>query len=93
MPLVEPVQTLFLPIPPSCLEFCPQSPDLFVVGTYHLHHNDASADQITTQGDDSAQSDDLIDQDSKESQLSKPQQRSGSLVLFRVMDTAGKKML
>ncbi|OKL56853.1 hypothetical protein UA08_08003 [Talaromyces atroroseus] len=29
--------TEFLDQPPSCLEFCPQDPDYFVIGTYLLH--------------------------------------------------------
>lgn len=28
--------TVFLDQPPSCLEFCPNAPDYFVVGTYLL---------------------------------------------------------
>jgi len=28
--------TVFLDQPPSCLEFCPEDPDYFVVGTYLL---------------------------------------------------------
>lgn len=28
--------TIFLDQPPSCLEFCPEIPDHFVVGTYLL---------------------------------------------------------
>lgn len=30
------VTTIFLDQPPSCLEFCPEIPDHFVVGTYLL---------------------------------------------------------
>lgn len=30
------VTTIFLDQPPSCLEFCPEAPDHFVVGTYLL---------------------------------------------------------
>jgi diphthine methyl ester acylhydrolase len=29
--------TKFLDQPPSCLKFCPQDPDYFMVGTYLLH--------------------------------------------------------
>lgn len=30
------VTTAFLDQPPSCLEFCPEAPDYFIVGTYLL---------------------------------------------------------
>lgn len=39
MPSVQNPQsatTVFLDQPPSCLEFCPEAPDYFVVGTYLL---------------------------------------------------------
>lgn len=29
-----------LPLPPSCIVFCPTQPDLFVVGTYFLHKDE-----------------------------------------------------
>lgn len=29
-----------LPLPPSCIAFCPTQPDLFIVGTYFLHPNE-----------------------------------------------------
>lgn len=32
----QPQTTVFLDQPPSCLEFCPEDPDYFVVGTYLL---------------------------------------------------------
>ncbi|KAI2720606.1 hypothetical protein CBS147332_3846 [Penicillium roqueforti] len=31
--------TVFLDQPPSCLEFCPEAPDYFIVGTYLLSEN------------------------------------------------------
>ncbi|CAG7961298.1 unnamed protein product [Penicillium nalgiovense] len=33
------VNTVFLDQPPSCLEFCPEAPDHFIVGTYLLSEN------------------------------------------------------
>lgn len=33
---ILPIQELVLQLPPSCVEFCPAHPDLFVVGTYNL---------------------------------------------------------
>ena len=33
---ISSAQTLFLDKPPCCLEFCPKTPDHFIVGTYNL---------------------------------------------------------
>lgn len=30
-----------LPLPPSCIAFCPTQPNLFVVGTYLLHKDES----------------------------------------------------
>lgn len=30
-----------LPVPPSCIAFCPTQPDLLVVGTYLLHKDES----------------------------------------------------
>lgn len=30
-----------LPLPPSCIAFCPTQPDIFVVGTYFLHKDES----------------------------------------------------
>ncbi|KAF3390553.1 Diphthine methyltransferase [Penicillium rolfsii] len=38
--------TIFLDQPPSCLEFCPDSPDHFVVGTYLLSETKNEADEV-----------------------------------------------
>jgi diphthamide biosynthesis protein 7 len=38
--------TVFLDQPPSCLEFCPEAPDYFVVGTYLLSENKTEDGEI-----------------------------------------------
>ncbi|KAJ5475482.1 hypothetical protein N7539_007769 [Penicillium diatomitis] len=38
--------TVFLDQPPSCLEFCPQAPDHFVIGTYLLSETKNAHDEI-----------------------------------------------
>lgn len=42
------IQSLTLDLPPSCIEFCPEYPDYFCVGTYSLVEDEARA-----QGDSS----------------------------------------
>jgi len=37
---IQPLHTLFLDKPPCCLEFVPDQPQLFVVGTYNLIADD-----------------------------------------------------
>ncbi|KAJ5530754.1 hypothetical protein N7527_004147 [Penicillium freii] len=38
--------TVFLDQPPSCLEFCPEAPDHFIVGTYLLSENKTEEGEI-----------------------------------------------
>jgi diphthamide biosynthesis protein 7 len=38
--------TIFLDQPPSCLEFCPDIPDYFVVGTYLLSESKNEDDKV-----------------------------------------------
>lgn len=37
MATLSSIRTLTLDLPPSCIQFCPGKPHLFVVGTYFLH--------------------------------------------------------
>lgn len=39
-------KTVFLDQPPSCLEFCPEIPDHFVVGTYLLSETKNEDDTV-----------------------------------------------
>lgn len=67
---------LTLGLPPSCIQFCPAHPNLFVVGTYNLEKND---DAQTGKEDDNG------DDDREQVIATKtPQSRNGSLVVFKV---------
>lgn len=70
--------SLVLDLPPSCIEFSPTAPDLLVVGTYYL---DTTTTATRTQDDFD---DRPLDAPDTEALLS--QQRSGSLVLLRLVD-------
>ncbi|KAI2634492.1 WD40-repeat-containing domain protein [Xylaria nigripes] len=67
------LRSLVLDLPPSCIEFCPAHPDHLVVGTYNLQKDEPA-------GIDN--DDDLSDNEDKT--MKKPQNRNGSLVVFRL---------
>lgn len=66
MASIKSTRSLILDIPPSCIEFVPGHPELFVVGTYYLERKDEEGHDAT------------------ESSTGQPQQRTGSLLLFRL---------
>ena len=68
--------SLALDLPPSCVEFCPSSPNHFVVGTYNLERNADAAEHSTPADDD--------DVDVQVSGVKKAQSRNGSLILFEI---------
>lgn len=71
-------QSMILDLPPSCIEFCPAYPDLFVVGTYNLEKSEQT---------DTAEDEGRIDEEEnlEASGTSKqPQSRNGSLILFQL---------
>lgn len=72
-----------VPLPPSCLEFVPNHPDYFVVGTYTL------AEQQEENGSAPARTEDE-DQDGEDqdTQNAIPQSRSGSLILYKLSPDA-----
>ncbi|GAD99424.1 conserved hypothetical protein [Paecilomyces variotii No. 5] len=43
------LKTIFLDQPPSCLQFCPQDPDYFIVGTYFLSETKDEEGNVTAQ--------------------------------------------
>jgi diphthine methyl ester acylhydrolase len=73
-PLQKHVISTTLDLPPSCVEFSPESPEYFVVGTYNLEW-DAAADE-PQHNQDTVESD-------KSKDGAKVQERNGSLVLYR----------
>ena len=76
--LISSRQSLTLDLPPSCIEFCPASPQHFVVGTYNLQKEEAPAE------DGNAGSDD--DNDAPQLATRQSQNRNGSLVVFQLND-------
>ncbi|KAF4536300.1 WD repeat containing protein [Lasiodiplodia theobromae] len=66
MASIKSTRSLTLDIPPSCIEFVPGHPELFVVGTYYLEKKDEEGHDAT------------------ESTTGQPQQRTGSLLLFKL---------
>ncbi|KAI1082637.1 hypothetical protein F5B20DRAFT_532065 [Whalleya microplaca] len=75
--------SLTLDLPPSCIEFCPASPDHFVVGTYNLQKEEASDATVSA------------DEDADEQQLARKQaqSRNGSLAVFRLHKRFGLTMI
>ncbi|OCL05465.1 hypothetical protein AOQ84DRAFT_298893 [Glonium stellatum] len=43
MASINPVRSLILDLPPSCVEFWPHEPEYAIVGTYHLEREEASS--------------------------------------------------
>lgn len=76
---ISSTQSMVLDLPPSCVEFCPAHPDLFVVGTYNL---EKSEDAQTTDEDNQDEEEDL--QNSGTSK--QPQSRNGSIILFQLRE-------
>ncbi|KAK4136215.1 hypothetical protein BT67DRAFT_440363 [Trichocladium antarcticum] len=70
-----PGKSLELDLPPSCVEFCPAFPSYFLVGTYSLQLEDANAG-----GGDG--------EDGQATHARQPQNRNGSIVVFRLLDGA-----
>lgn len=71
IPVISSITYTILESPPSCIEFSPLAPDLFVVGTYSLDP-DASSDATT------------ISAAEEEAFIPAVQSRSGSVILFRL---------
>jgi diphthamide biosynthesis protein 7 len=75
MTSINSIQSLILDLPPSCIEFCPVARDYFVVGTYFLEKKEQDAGVGGAAEDQEEKSEDVD---------TKPQTRTGSLVLFKV---------
>ncbi|KAK8084535.1 hypothetical protein PG997_005806 [Apiospora hydei] len=76
--LITSRQSLTLELPPSCIEFCPASPQHFVVGTYNLQKEEAPAEEGDAGSDD--------DGDTTQVATRQSQNRNGSLVVFQLDD-------
>jgi diphthamide biosynthesis protein 7 len=75
MTSINSIQSLILDLPPSCIEFCPVARDYFVVGTYFLEKKEQDASVGDAAEDQEEKSEDVD---------TKPQTRTGSLILFKV---------
>lgn len=77
---ISSTQSMILGLPPSCIEFCPAHPDLFVVGTYNLEKSKEALASEDEQGKD-------YEEDLQTSGTSKqPQSRNGSIILFQLRE-------
>lgn len=71
---------MILDLPPSCIEFCPAYPDLFVVGTYNFEKSEQP---------DTVENEEKVDdeEDLQTTGTSKqPQSRNGSIILFQLRE-------
>lgn len=77
---ISSTQSMILDLPPSCIEFCPAYPDLFVVGTYNLEKSEQP---------DTVEDEEKVDEeeDLQTSGTSKqPQSRNGSIIVFQLRE-------
>ncbi|KAI0441818.1 hypothetical protein F4803DRAFT_521792 [Xylaria telfairii] len=72
------LRSFILDLPPSCIEFCPAHPDYFVIGTYNLQKEEPTA----------VEEDDVSNNEGGYETVKKPQNRNGSLVVFRLAESA-----
>lgn len=75
---IKSIHALQLDFPPSCIEFCEQDPEYFVIGTYFLAPREDNANSTTSENDGSQEDTDEINP------AGGPQQREGSLILFKL---------
>ncbi|KAI9727816.1 MAG: hypothetical protein M1834_007963 [Cirrosporium novae-zelandiae] len=80
-----------LDLPPSCIEFCPAAPNLFVVGTYFLDTKPQQQDNNNSHGEEGEAATKPPDEDKDEEEVQTGggggptrQKRSGSLILFEL---------
>lgn len=80
---ISSTQSVILNLPPSCIEFCPAHPDLFVVGTYNLE----KSEETQTTEVDGKQDEGDEDEVSQSPDVSRqPQNRNGSIILFQLRE-------
>lgn len=69
-------QSMRLDLPPSCIEFCPQFPSHFLVGTYYLDTSGAEGNGTVKDSDG----------DDVEVEAKQAQSKSGSIIVFELKD-------
>ena len=74
--LIESTISTTLDLPPSCIEFSPLNPELFIVGTYNLEKDDEA--EVAEYGSGEA------DEDEEQVKEKKKQERNGSLMLWKL---------
>lgn len=72
MATLSSIRSLTLDLPPSCIQFCPGKPHLFVVGTYFLHAAPSSEVEASTSPNEKIEARKAV------------QKRTGSLVLYEL---------
>lgn len=77
---ISSTQSMILDLPPSCIEFCPAYPDLFMVGTYNLEKSE-QPDTVENEQKADEEADPQTSGTSK-----KPQSRNGSIILFQLRE-------
>lgn len=55
-PVLQPIQSLILDLPPSCLQFCRRFPRYFVIGTYNLQREEGEPIEADTSAEKKVQS-------------------------------------
>ncbi|POS80930.1 hypothetical protein DHEL01_v200697 [Diaporthe helianthi] len=78
---VESFQSMILDLPPSCIEFCPRYPSLFLVGTYYLETSEAESKETEKDDDGDDDNDDEVEVKAKQAQS-----KSGSILVFELKD-------
>ncbi|EME42081.1 hypothetical protein DOTSEDRAFT_54538 [Dothistroma septosporum NZE10] len=90
MTAISSTTSLTLDLPPSCIQFSPRHPELFVVGTYFLHgreqQGNLSTDITQLSSDASVDNEDNPVDDTTDPTPAQPQaqKRTGSLSLFKL---------
>lgn len=73
---IKSFQSMILDLPPSCIQFCPRYPSLFLVGTYYLETSEAEPREIEKDEDG----------DEIEVEARQAQSKSGSILVFELRD-------
>lgn len=71
--LIKSTISTALDLPPSCIEFSPLNPELFVIGTYNLEKDDAEVKEAEGENED----EEVVKEKKK-------QERNGSLMLWKL---------